>query len=157
MPSWPAVWLCIDYFLTQLKDQGPSRTCNESKEEEEAYACAPTLRNGCLPHNSALHVVPAQELVGVALKLELHVHWLARPRTDTPRTFRPWCVLMKPQLSTWAYSSPFDTGFSALHVFYGEPECTWVLWRCAPRTSRQVLCLRMIKNLVIYDSGSAPE
>jgi len=25
----------IDFFITQLKAQGPSRTCNESKEEEE--------------------------------------------------------------------------------------------------------------------------
>ena len=25
----------IDYFITQLEAQGPSRTCNESKEEEE--------------------------------------------------------------------------------------------------------------------------
>ena len=25
----------IDSCITQLKDQGPSRTCNESKEEEE--------------------------------------------------------------------------------------------------------------------------
>jgi len=24
----------IDFFITQLKAQGPSRTCNESKEEE---------------------------------------------------------------------------------------------------------------------------
>ena len=28
----------IDFFITQLKAQGPSRTCNESKEEEEAFA-----------------------------------------------------------------------------------------------------------------------
>jgi len=27
----------IDSCITQLKDQGPSRTCNESKEEEEVY------------------------------------------------------------------------------------------------------------------------
>ena len=26
----------IDSFITQLKAQGPSRTCNESEEEEEA-------------------------------------------------------------------------------------------------------------------------
>ena len=25
----------IDYYFTQLKAQGPSRTCNESKEDEE--------------------------------------------------------------------------------------------------------------------------
>jgi len=25
----------IDFCITQLKAQGPSRTCNESKEEEE--------------------------------------------------------------------------------------------------------------------------
>jgi len=25
----------IDYYVTQLKAQGPSRTCNESKEDEE--------------------------------------------------------------------------------------------------------------------------
>ena len=29
---WP-----IDSCITQLKAQGPSRTCNESKEEEEAH------------------------------------------------------------------------------------------------------------------------
>jgi len=30
----------IDSCVTQLKAQGPSRTCNESKEEEEeAYSC----------------------------------------------------------------------------------------------------------------------
>ena len=27
----------IDFCITQLKAQGPSRTCNESKEEEEGY------------------------------------------------------------------------------------------------------------------------
>jgi len=27
----------IDSCITQLKAQGPSRTCNESKEEEEKY------------------------------------------------------------------------------------------------------------------------
>ena len=27
----------IDSCITQLKAQGPSRTCNESKEEEEGY------------------------------------------------------------------------------------------------------------------------
>ena len=28
----------IDSYITQLKVQGPSRTCNESKEEEEDLA-----------------------------------------------------------------------------------------------------------------------
>jgi len=27
----------IDYCITQLKDQAPSRTCNESKEEEDYH------------------------------------------------------------------------------------------------------------------------
>jgi len=27
--------MLIDSFITQLKDHGPSRTCNESKEQEE--------------------------------------------------------------------------------------------------------------------------
>ena len=31
----------IDSCITQLKDQGPSRTCNESKEEEEGADTAP--------------------------------------------------------------------------------------------------------------------
>ena len=30
----------IDSCITQLKAQGPSRTCNESKEEEEVDAAA---------------------------------------------------------------------------------------------------------------------
>jgi len=29
----------IDFCITQLKAQGPSRTCNESKEEEEEVGC----------------------------------------------------------------------------------------------------------------------
>ena len=29
----------IDSCITQLKDQGPSRTCNESKEEEKEETC----------------------------------------------------------------------------------------------------------------------
>ena len=31
----------IDYFITQLEAQGPSRTCNESKEEEEEAPVGP--------------------------------------------------------------------------------------------------------------------
>jgi len=31
----------IDSFITQLKAQGPSRNCNESKEEEEEAYCLP--------------------------------------------------------------------------------------------------------------------
>ena len=40
----------IDFFITQLKAQGPSRTCNESKEEEEEEARWPPDRRmveGC--------------------------------------------------------------------------------------------------------------
>ena len=33
----------IDSCITQLKAQGPSRTCNESKEEEEDLVLARTL------------------------------------------------------------------------------------------------------------------
>ena len=29
------LWTFIDLCITQLKAQGPSRTCNESKEEEQ--------------------------------------------------------------------------------------------------------------------------
>ena len=29
----------IDYCITQLEAQGPSRTCNESKEEEDTLSC----------------------------------------------------------------------------------------------------------------------
>ena len=36
----------IDSCITQLKAQGPSRTCNESKEEEEAGEC-PAFRVEC--------------------------------------------------------------------------------------------------------------
>ena len=32
----------IDSFITQLKAQGPSRTCNESKEEERRRSVTPT-------------------------------------------------------------------------------------------------------------------
>ena len=36
-PHWGTSYLrLIDFCITQLKAQGPSRTCNESKEEEEA-------------------------------------------------------------------------------------------------------------------------
>jgi len=31
--------MCLDSCITQLKAQGPSRTCNESKEEEEEVSC----------------------------------------------------------------------------------------------------------------------
>jgi len=31
--------LLIDSCITQLKAQGPSRTCNESKDEREEFAC----------------------------------------------------------------------------------------------------------------------
>jgi len=31
----PTYLRLIDFCITQLKAQGPSRTCNESKEEEE--------------------------------------------------------------------------------------------------------------------------
>ena len=31
-------WDALDVCITQLKAQGPSRTCNESKEEEEEEA-----------------------------------------------------------------------------------------------------------------------
>jgi len=33
---------CVDSCITQLKAQGPSRTCNESNEEEEERDCALT-------------------------------------------------------------------------------------------------------------------
>jgi len=33
----------IDFCITQLKVQGPSRTCNESKEEEEEVRAAVSL------------------------------------------------------------------------------------------------------------------
>jgi len=32
----PKPLLLLDFCITQLEAQGPSRTCNESKEEEEA-------------------------------------------------------------------------------------------------------------------------
>jgi len=34
----------IDSCITQLKAQGPSRTCNESKEEEEEEGCTISRR-----------------------------------------------------------------------------------------------------------------
>jgi len=37
----------IDFCITQLKAQGPSRTCNESKEEEEE--CSLPRFNTVLP------------------------------------------------------------------------------------------------------------
>ena len=36
----------IDSCITQLKDQGLSRTCDESKEEEEEVVCAAMRRGG---------------------------------------------------------------------------------------------------------------
>jgi len=42
-PPWqrpPAARTLIDSCITQLKAQEPSRTCNESKEEEEACTLA---------------------------------------------------------------------------------------------------------------------
>jgi len=36
----------IDSCITQLKAQGPSRTCNESKEEEEGVGCCLFRRRG---------------------------------------------------------------------------------------------------------------
>ena len=36
----------IDSFITQLKAQGPSRTCNESKEEEEHSTIERDIRPG---------------------------------------------------------------------------------------------------------------
>jgi len=36
----------IDFCITQLKAQGPSRTCNESKEEEEKNLGLPAFSSG---------------------------------------------------------------------------------------------------------------
>jgi len=36
----------IDFCVTQLKAQGPSRTCNESKEKEEEGEASPMLLEG---------------------------------------------------------------------------------------------------------------
>jgi len=43
VPAGFGVW-GVDFCITQLKAQGPSRTCNESKEEEEGVwgvGCGP--------------------------------------------------------------------------------------------------------------------
>ena len=45
----------IDSFITQLKAQGPSRTCNESEEEEEV------LRDGAAPSESGFLGVGGRE------------------------------------------------------------------------------------------------
>ena len=52
----------IDSCITHLKDQGPSRTCNESKEEEEDLAgecvCAGHARHvDALPDARTCHAV----------------------------------------------------------------------------------------------------
>ena len=39
----------IDSCITQLKAQGPSRTCNESKEEEDGTALFAPLNGPCSP------------------------------------------------------------------------------------------------------------
>ena len=54
----------IDSCITQLTAQGPSRTCNESQEEEEvSFGEAPTLADALLPqlvvsYTSVLGEVP---------------------------------------------------------------------------------------------------
>jgi len=54
----------VDSGITQLKAQGPSRTCNESKEEEEEYLGSRGTY-GCevvrLPH---LNLLGRRDLVG---------------------------------------------------------------------------------------------
>ena len=54
----------VDSFLTQLEAQGPSRTCDESKEEEEPPAtwCElyPGSRKGRFPLNGDPHRVTVQ-------------------------------------------------------------------------------------------------
>ena len=43
--GYRAYLMLIDSCITQLKEQGPSRTCNESKnEEEEVTAFMPAVR-----------------------------------------------------------------------------------------------------------------
>jgi len=55
-PGFCHVKVKADFCITQLKAQGPSRTCNESKEEEEKNAFMlfrfRSARAGALPHQT---------------------------------------------------------------------------------------------------------
>jgi len=65
----------IDSCITQLKAQGPSRTCNESKEEEEARMGPSGVRGRARldmsedsAHVGAIDLAFSQPGVGVALQ-----------------------------------------------------------------------------------------
>ena len=52
----------IDSCITQLKAQGPSRSCNESKEEDSGAICQETnLRNVCMLAKEAWLIGPAPD------------------------------------------------------------------------------------------------
>jgi len=63
----------IDFCITQLKAQGPSRTCNESKEEEEEEEeTVPEVRRGA--QRRAALLLP----VGFCSEFQQRLHHLAR-------------------------------------------------------------------------------
>jgi len=74
----------IDSCITQLKAQGPSRTCNESKEEEEGFRRgkprapweAARLRDSGEQH-PLIQLAPAH-------RHQKHTHHLTTPRAARP-------------------------------------------------------------------------
>jgi len=73
----------IDSCITQLKAQGPSRTCNESKEEES-------------------HTSPSTASVPGPFRVcgtILMVKWMVKWRVPSDRTPRPPCQLHVPRVN----------------------------------------------------------
>ena len=88
----------IDSCITQLKAQGPARTCNESKEEEEGFAVAEAPDVGqdarrCNPMSLLMVYRRIIGLIHVWIICKIPVNWMAatffHPRVKRRGVFSP--------------------------------------------------------------------
>ena len=71
----------IDSCITQLKAQGPSRTCNESKAEEEEEELVPKSINCSLGNRTEKKQIPS---VGSSIRLVCTSPYKAPPLQKNP-------------------------------------------------------------------------
>jgi len=89
----------IDSCITQLKAQGPSRTCNESKEEEEDRRDNPRgVNGGLIFRDTTYYYVPlySGELENITL-LYIIIYYYIGVQSE--------CIIMYPGLVTFSPST----------------------------------------------------
>ena len=124
-PSQPTLSLSrmylrlTDFCITQLKAQGPSRTCDESKEEEEkqcgARVCSVLAPDERAP-SSSVRVKLVFSLNKFRRRWTLNWYWMPCAKTNhVEHRFSRTCLAIN------SFQLHFCTRFTARNVCHGEP------------------------------------